>query len=726
MSVRGRQRLCGIPTWRWVSWIGLATFAAPFAVPASTAGSEPDPDAVVADLPFKESPPQQIFVDLAPPGNSRRLPLQLDTGATTSVLTPRLARSLGVHVSATRSDPYRRATSLGRDLLFFVNTRRSDAASTAPFEYGLLGGNFLAEYVIELDFRERRVRFFDPDRFAVPERVTSPDEAVLPLELVSNRPAIRASVNGHELLFLIDTGAPMGLMLSGEFAQAAGVPSAPVAGFEMRGVLGRVESEMGMANRLDVGPFAFFEVATAVAPNGFFNIGFPSDSIVGFDLLAQFLVRIDYPRARVWLRRDPDARFAFDARDPDTFVDLEWPLPPEPPDALVARAPRAAPEPQQVWLEWGAPQPGERVVGPVGWVEVRGWAGVGDPVEHDVVIAIDISGSTAYASGADVDRDGKLGRKRRKVDSWRTFNPRRLSSDPGDTILAAELTATRRLVELLDPDRTRIGIVVFSSGARILAPLGSDRERIDQVLDDVAGGFGSGATNLAQAIERGSESLMAASESGDGERRRTLLVLSDGYPTAPGSERLAATESLRAARAATESQIRIATFGLGLGQHGDEDVYALVAGVTGGQYRPLAKPAEILHELPRIDLADVASVAIENATNQTPGRAMRVRPDGSFDGFVLLAPGENRLVVTASGDDGAIHSEERTVVFDRRPASNPDEAARFEKRLEALRSSLEARRIETELVAEIRAARQAHNQGRGDLTLTIEASEPSD
>ena len=157
----------------------------------------------------------------------------------------------------------------------------------------------------------------------------------------------------------------MGLMLSGEFAQAAGVPSAPVAGFEMRGVLGRVESEMGMANRLDVGPFAFFEVATAVAPNGFFNMGFSGDSIVGFDLLAQFLVRIDYPRARVWLRRDPDARFAFDARDPDTFVDLEWPLPPEPPDALVAQAPRAAPEPQQVWLEWGAPQPGERVVGPV-------------------------------------------------------------------------------------------------------------------------------------------------------------------------------------------------------------------------------------------------------------------------------------------------------------------------------------------------------------------------
>jgi predicted aspartyl protease len=236
------------------------------------------------------------------------MPLQIDTGAAVTVLTPRLARSLGVHVTPLRRHPYRRATALGRDLLFRVDTRRSDTASTAAFEYSVVGGDFLAQYVVELDFRRRRVRFLNPDRFEVPEQVASPDEAVLPLELVSNRPGIRASVNGREFLFLIDTGAPMGLMLSGDFALTAGVPSAPVAGFAMQGVRGGVASEMGIADRLGIGPFAFSEVATAVAPNGFFNLGYPGDSILGFDLLAQFLVRIDYPR-RESARSDRVRRF---------------------------------------------------------------------------------------------------------------------------------------------------------------------------------------------------------------------------------------------------------------------------------------------------------------------------------------------------------------------------------------------------------------------------------
>jgi hypothetical protein len=75
------------------------------------------------------------------------------------------------------------------------------------------------------------------------------------------------------------------------------------------------------------------------------------------------------------------------------------------------------------------------------------------------------------------------------------------------------------------------------------------------------------------------------------------------------------------------------------------------------------------------------------------------------------------------GDPGAVRSDERTVVFDRRDPSDPEDQARFEARLEALRSSLVARRIETELVAEIRAAREAPAPENKDLTISIEAND---
>src|SRR5215470_7901328 len=139
--------------------------------PASDAepAIDPAPEAVLASLPFeKEAPPRTIVIDLAPKGNARRLRFQLDTGASISYVSPRLARAMGVKVSRIKQDAYRRSTVLGRDVQFYVDTSSSDSGSANGQEWGLLGGDFLSDYVVELDFARQRVRFLDPDRYAVP------------------------------------------------------------------------------------------------------------------------------------------------------------------------------------------------------------------------------------------------------------------------------------------------------------------------------------------------------------------------------------------------------------------------------------------------------------------------------------------------------------------------------------------------------------------------------
>ena len=42
-----------------------------------------------------------------------------------------------------------------------------------------------------------------------------------------------------------------------------------------------------------------------VAPKGWYNLVGPDDSVIGYDLLSQFVVRIDYAHERLWLKRDP-------------------------------------------------------------------------------------------------------------------------------------------------------------------------------------------------------------------------------------------------------------------------------------------------------------------------------------------------------------------------------------------------------------------------------------
>src|SRR5262245_6289074 len=128
--------------------LAVLCIALPSGVRAEPAPDPPD-EAVLATLPFDPAArPRSIVIDLAPKGNARRLPFQLDTGANMSVVSPRLARSMGVKVSRVKHDPYRRSTALGRDVLFYVDTRRSDTAGQGVFEYGLLGGDFLASYVV--------------------------------------------------------------------------------------------------------------------------------------------------------------------------------------------------------------------------------------------------------------------------------------------------------------------------------------------------------------------------------------------------------------------------------------------------------------------------------------------------------------------------------------------------------------------------------------------------
>jgi len=295
------------------------------------------PEAVLAELPFLANPePYRIFVDLAPSDASRRLIFLLDTGATHAIATPRAARDLGIRVRRHKRDPYRRKTLLGRDVQVYVDTRYSDTGSRTGWEEAFLGGEFLAKYVVELDFSARRVRLLDPDRFEVPERVAGPGEAVVPMELRRNRPGIEVVVNGEPVVALLDTGAPPPLILSGEVADAAGLPASRLATFQTGSSVGPMTSELRRIPRLEIGPFVLDDLPAVVNPRGWYNLAMSRDSAVGYELLERFTVRLDYPRRRIWLRRRPDAPRRFFGRTYEHFEDLLEPASEPEPEATDA------------------------------------------------------------------------------------------------------------------------------------------------------------------------------------------------------------------------------------------------------------------------------------------------------------------------------------------------------------------------------------------------------
>jgi hypothetical protein len=344
-----------------------------------------------------------------------------------------------------------------------------------------------------------------------------------------------------------------------------------------------------------------------------------------------------------------------------------------------------------------------------------GWAGASSEDRHELVIAIDVSGSTGLPSGVDVNGNGTIGRTLRSSrDPLRQENPRRRCNDLGDTILAAEIAGARQLIERLDPKRTRVGIVIFSGGARVVTPLESSRGEVGTALDELASDtIPSGSTNIAAAIRTATRAVLDGAPQAGPEPHRSLILLSDGTPEGREPVEVSAAEILDAAAEAAQWGVRIHTFAIGVEIMEGTDVYAGISSLSGGQFVAIQKPADIALRLSRLNLTQLVEVVLANATTGEPGRATRLFPDGSFDGVVGLVPGENRISVRARGPDGVERDAERVVFFEKRV---PRDAAEVEAAREKL-ARLRQRTMETELTLEIERGRGTAQDKQLDLLL---------
>lgn len=274
---------------------------------AAIAANEVPPEAVIAEIPFLDvDEPNRIYVNLSEEG-AEPLPWMLDTGAAGSVMTPLAARRLGVSVRAIKSTPYRRKTLIGRDVQFWVDTQSSDTGSKTGWEYALLGGNFLREYVVELDFTERNVRLLDPRKYSLRDSAPTSEQEVLKLR-DSRRPIVEIGIGGKPLAVIADTGAPWPVVISGAAAKKVGIDVESLLPFREAGtVAGPMSLRLLPAADVSFGSLSFKNVPILVAPKGWYGMaGEANDSVVGYDLLSRFLVQIDYRGNRMLLRRESD------------------------------------------------------------------------------------------------------------------------------------------------------------------------------------------------------------------------------------------------------------------------------------------------------------------------------------------------------------------------------------------------------------------------------------
>jgi hypothetical protein len=360
-------------------------------------------------------------------------------------------------------------------------------------------------------------------------------------------------------------------------------------------------------------------------------------------------------------------------------------------------------EPVRVVIE--SPRPGERVENRVDQAPIRGTAvAKGEqPSEFDVMVVLDVSGSTELPSGADVDGDGEIG-----VDPALELLPPGAfpegmkSTDPDDSILQAEAQAARALVKGLDSRRVRVGLVTFAgevdptTGQRrslsqqdawLEVPLTNDVGQVLAAVEGVLARGPHGATNFAAGARlavRELSGLPGARSQPRGNAKKVMLFLTDGAPSFPIG-RGDATDpgdieaAINAASLAKTAGVTINTYALGPMALGLPQALTEMARVSLGSYTPVRNPGDIVALLQGVSFANIEDVVFANLTTGELSTDVRLNPDGSFYGFVPVREGKNQVRITALSSDGSRGNANLELVFARSQLTTREMATELER-----------------------------------------------
>ena len=234
-----------------------------------------------------------------------------------------------------------------------------------------------------------------------------------------------------------------------------------------------------------------------------------------------------------------------------------------------------------------------------------------------------------------------VGRKRALVAALDTIN-----TDPDDSILAAEIAGARRLLDQLDPERVRVGVVSFSgeidpaTGRRrsfeqadslLEHPLSSNFESVAQALEAVRLRGPHGGTNMEAGVKhalREVAGLVGAQSVPRNGAKKVILLMTDGKPSLPfGRADVEDPEDVEAAVAAAElaksAGITINVFGLGPNAIDYPQAATAVARATAGLYTPVRRPGDIVSLLSGVSFANVEDVVAVNPDPRRVGRSPR-------------------------------------------------------------------------------------------------------
>jgi hypothetical protein len=275
------------------------------------------------DIPFELSS-NHIYLSVRIGTSATPAAILLDTGGGTSAFDPEVVKAAGIELGSPiramgAGGQTREAWLLGGVDYALPGVRLEDQSITAvSFRHlegvtgrrmdGVLGADFLRQFVVIIDYAGRRLHLHDPGSF----RYAGAGHP-LPLTFNGPIPSVKAAINDTILAeFHVDTGARMSVKASRTFTERARLDDAARAVIEGApgfGIGGITTQSVGRFEKLSLAGFEIPSPLVHLArdSSGFFGHS-GSDGVIGGDVWRRFTMILDYPNRMMYL--EPNADFA--------------------------------------------------------------------------------------------------------------------------------------------------------------------------------------------------------------------------------------------------------------------------------------------------------------------------------------------------------------------------------------------------------------------------------
>jgi hypothetical protein len=175
--------------------------------------------------------------------------------------------------------------------------------------HGILGYELFSRFIVQIDYVNKRLVLMAPEKFTPGRRFEE-----IPIKIEDTKPYLLAGVefqDGTQITakLLMDSGASHGLLLEPTSDKKITVPEASLATIIGRGLGGEITGRVGRIKSMQLGRFRFDDVIANFPDENSYADTLKLGRVfrngtIGGEILSRFTVIFDFPREKVYLRKN--------------------------------------------------------------------------------------------------------------------------------------------------------------------------------------------------------------------------------------------------------------------------------------------------------------------------------------------------------------------------------------------------------------------------------------